>query len=43
VVGLAVLVGFAVGVITSTLLGGNDYVLKVRDGFSRCCSAWPAW
>jgi hypothetical protein len=33
VVGLAVLVGFAVGVITSTLLGGNDYVLKVRDGF----------
>ncbi|HEY5384725.1 MAG TPA: VC0807 family protein [Acidimicrobiales bacterium] len=33
VVGLAVLVGFAAGVITSTLLGGNDYVLKVRDGF----------
>jgi hypothetical protein len=33
VVGLAVLVGFAVGVISSTLLGGNDYVLKVRDGF----------
>jgi hypothetical protein len=33
VVGLAVLIGFALGVITSTLLGGNDYVLKVRDGF----------
>jgi hypothetical protein len=33
VVGLAVLLGFAVGVITSTLLGGNAYVLKVRDGF----------
>ena len=25
--------GFALGVITSTLLGGNAYVLKVRDGF----------
>lgn len=33
VVGAAVLVGFAVGVIASTLLGGNAYVLKVRDGF----------
>jgi hypothetical protein len=33
VVGAAVLVGFALGVITSTLLGGNDYMLKVRDGF----------
>jgi hypothetical protein len=33
VVGVAVLVGFVVGVITSTLLGGNAYVLKVRDGF----------
>jgi hypothetical protein len=33
VVGLAVLTGFVVGVITSTLLGGNAYVLKVRDGF----------
>jgi hypothetical protein len=33
VVGVAVLVGFALGVITSTLLGGNAYVLKVRDGF----------
>jgi hypothetical protein len=33
VVGLAVLLGFAIGVTTSTLLGGNDYMLKVRDGF----------
>ena len=33
VVGVAVLVGFVVGVITSTLLGGNAYMLKVRDGF----------
>ncbi len=33
VVGAAVLLGFAVGVITSTLLGGNAYMLKVRDGF----------
>ena len=32
-VGLVVLSGFAVGVISSTLLGGNTYVLKVRDGF----------
>ena len=32
-VGAAVLLGFAVGVITSTLLGGNAYMLKVRDGF----------
>ena len=32
-VGAAVLVGFALGVITSTLLGGNAYMLKVRDGF----------
>ena len=32
-VGAAVLVGFALGVIASTLLGGNAYVLKVRDGF----------
>ena len=32
-VGAAVLVGFAVGVIRSTLFGGNDYMLKVRDGF----------
>jgi hypothetical protein len=30
-VGLVVLFGFAVGVLTSTLLGGNAYVLKVRD------------
>jgi hypothetical protein len=30
-VGAVVLFGFAVGVITSTLLGGNTYVLKVRD------------
>jgi hypothetical protein len=33
VVGLAVLFGFALGVVASTLLGGNAYVLKVRDGF----------
>jgi hypothetical protein len=33
VVGAAVLVGFALGVITSELLGGNAYMLKVRDGF----------
>lgn len=33
VVGAAVLAGFAVGVVSSTLLGGNAYVLKVRDGF----------
>jgi hypothetical protein len=32
-VGAAVLLGFALGVITSTLLGGNAYLLKVRDGF----------
>jgi hypothetical protein len=33
VVGAAVLLGFAVGVVTSTILGGNAYVLKVRDAF----------
>lgn len=33
VVGAAVLAGFAIGVVTSALLGGNAYVLKVRDGF----------
>jgi hypothetical protein len=33
VVGAAVLAGFAVGVVSSALLGGNAYVLKVRDGF----------
>jgi hypothetical protein len=33
VVGAIVLVGFAVGVASSTLLGGNDYMLKVRDAF----------
>ncbi len=33
VVGAAVLAGFVLGVITSTLLGGNAYMLKVRDGF----------
>jgi hypothetical protein len=33
VVGGTVLMGFALGVLTSTLLGGNDYMLKVRDGF----------
>jgi hypothetical protein len=32
-VGAIVLVGFAFGVISSTLLGGNAYVLKVRDAF----------
>ncbi len=32
-VGAAVLLGFAAGVVTSTLLGGNAYMLKVRDGF----------
>ena len=32
-VGAAVLLGFTVGVVSSTLLGGNAYVLKVRDGF----------
>jgi hypothetical protein len=30
-VGAVVLFGFAVGVLTSTLLGGNAYVLKARD------------
>ncbi|MGA2931161.1 MAG: VC0807 family protein [Acidimicrobiales bacterium] len=33
VVGAVVLLGFAVGVVSSTLLGGNAYVLKVRDAF----------
>ena len=33
VVGVIVLTGFAVGVVSSTLLGGNSYVLKVRDAF----------
>jgi hypothetical protein len=32
-VGVIVLFGFAFGVVTSTLLGGNAYVLKVRDAF----------
>ncbi|HEX3333625.1 MAG TPA: VC0807 family protein [Acidimicrobiales bacterium] len=32
-VGAIVLVGFAVGVGSSTLLGGNSYVLKIRDAF----------
>jgi hypothetical protein len=32
-VGAIVLFGFAVGVASSTLLGGNSYVLKVRDAF----------
>jgi hypothetical protein len=32
-VGAIVLFGFAVGVLSSTLLGGNSYVLKVRDAF----------
>ena len=30
-VGTIVLFGFAVGILSSTLLGGNDYVLKIRD------------
>lgn len=30
-IGAIILFGFAVGVITSTLLGGNAYVLKARD------------
>jgi hypothetical protein len=33
VIGVAVLLGFAAGVTTSLLFGGNDYMLKVRDGF----------
>ncbi len=33
IVGAIVLVGFAVGVVSSTLLGGNAYLLKVRDAF----------
>jgi hypothetical protein len=33
VVGVIVLTGFAVGLLSSTLLGGNSYVLKVRDAF----------
>jgi hypothetical protein len=33
VVGVIVLFGFIVGVVSSTLLGGNAYVLKVRDAF----------
>jgi hypothetical protein len=32
-VGAIVLFGFVVGLVSSTLLGGNAYVLKVRDGF----------
>jgi hypothetical protein len=30
-IGVIVLIGFAIGVITSTALGGNSYVLKARD------------
>jgi hypothetical protein len=30
-VGMIVLFGFAIGVLVSTLLGGNAYVLKIRD------------
>ncbi len=33
VVGAIVLLGFVIGVVSSTLLGGNDYLLKVRDAF----------
>ncbi len=32
-VGAIVLSGFAIGVVSSTLLGGNTYLLKVRDAF----------
>ena len=32
-VGVIVLFGFVVGVVSSTVLGGNAYVLKVRDAF----------
>ncbi len=32
-VGAIVLSGFAIGVLSSTLLGGNSYMLKVRDAF----------
>ena len=32
-VGAIVLSGFAVGLVSSTLLGGNSYVLKIRDAF----------
>ena len=32
-VGAVVLFGFVVGVVSSTLLGGNSYMLKVRDAF----------
>jgi hypothetical protein len=32
-VGAIVLTGFVVGVVSSTLLGGNAYMLKVRDAF----------
>jgi hypothetical protein len=33
VVGAIVLLGFVIGLVSSTLLGGNAYVLKVRDAF----------
>jgi hypothetical protein len=33
VVGAIVLFGFAIGIASATLLGGNTYVLKVRDAF----------
>lgn len=32
-VGAIVLLGFVIGVVSSTLLGGNAYMLKVRDAF----------
>jgi hypothetical protein len=32
-VGAIVLFGFVIGVVSSTLLGGNAYMLKVRDAF----------
>jgi hypothetical protein len=33
IIGVIVLSGFTVGVLSSTLLGGNAYMLKVRDAF----------
>lgn len=33
IIGALVLLGFAVGIVGSTLLGGNAYLLKVRDSF----------
>ena len=41
-VGSAVLLGFALGVVSSVLLGGNTYVLKIRDAAFTRPSASPA-